>query len=127
MCKCEMYMYLHIRLFNLNFLYLAIRKQTDIHTHASCNAVSLCGARFNYYHYYQYYHFYQYYHYIHYYHYYQYYHFYQYYHYRIVPSKCASAHPPILTVLWFFRVLRVTTQHANFSRNESEGRSTELT
>ena len=26
----------------------------------------------------------------------------------------ASAHPPLLTVLWFFRDLRVTAHHANF-------------
>ena len=28
----------------------------------------------------------------------------------------ASAHPPILTVLWFFKVLRVTVHHAKFGR-----------
>ena len=39
----------------------------------------------------------------------------------------ASAHPPILTVLWFFEVLCVTTHHAKFLRIESEGRSAELT
>ena len=35
--------------------------------------------------------------------------------------SCTSAHPPILTVLWFFKVLRVTAHHAKFSRSESEG------
>ena len=35
----------------------------------------------------------------------------------------ASAHPPILTVLWFFTVLHVTAYHVKFSRSESEGRS----
>ena len=39
-----MYMYVRICLFNSHFRYLAICKQTDIHTHASCNAVLLCGA-----------------------------------------------------------------------------------
>ena len=39
----------------------------------------------------------------------------------------ASAHPPILTVWWVFRILRVTAYHAKFSRSESEGRSAELT
>ena len=39
----------------------------------------------------------------------------------------ASAHtrantlPPILTVLWFFRVLRVTAHHAKFLHSESKG------
>ena len=37
----------------------------------------------------------------------------------------ASAHPPILTVMWFFKVLRVTAHHAKFSHSESEGRSAE--
>ena len=39
----------------------------------------------------------------------------------------ASAHPPILSVLWFFEILRVTAHHAKFLRSESEGRSAELT
>ena len=39
----------------------------------------------------------------------------------------ASAHPPILTVLWFCRVLHVTAHNAKFLRSESEGRSAELT
>ena len=39
----------------------------------------------------------------------------------------ASAHPPILTVLWFFKVLCVTTHHAKFLCIESKGRSAELT
>ena len=39
----------------------------------------------------------------------------------------ASAHPPILTVLWFFEVLHVTAHHAKFLRIESENRSAELT
>ena len=30
-----------------------------------------------------------------------------------------SAHPPILTVLWFFKVLRVTAHRAKFLRIES--------
>ena len=38
----------------------------------------------------------------------------------------ASAHTPILTVLWFFEVLRVTAHYAKFLRSESEGRSAEL-
>ena len=33
---------------------------------------------------------------------------------------------PILTVLWFFRVLRVTAHHVKFPRSKSEGRSTGL-
>ena len=33
----------------------------------------------------------------------------------------ASAHPPILTVLWFFEVLHVTAHHAKFLCSESEG------
>ena len=39
----------------------------------------------------------------------------------------ASAHPPILTVLWFFEVLHVTAHHAKFLHIESEGGSAELT
>ena len=39
----------------------------------------------------------------------------------------ASTQPPILTVLRFFRVLRVTSHCANFLCSESEGRSAELT
>ena len=39
----------------------------------------------------------------------------------------ASANPPILTFLWFFEVLRVTTHHAKILRSESKGRSAELT
>ena len=38
----------------------------------------------------------------------------------------ASAHPPILTVLWFFEVLHVTAHHAKIFRSEIR-RSTELT
>ena len=34
-----------------------------------------------------------------------------------------SAHPQVLTILWYFRVLRVTHMHAKFLRSESEGRS----
>ena len=34
---------------------------------------------------------------------------------------CASAHPSILTVLWFFEVLHVTAHHAKFLCSESEG------
>ena len=39
----------------------------------------------------------------------------------------ASAHPPILTVLWFFKVLCVITHHAKFLCIESKSRSAELT
>ena len=39
----------------------------------------------------------------------------------------ASAHSPILTVLWFFEVLRVTAHHAKILHSESEDRSPELT
>ena len=45
----------------------------------------------------------------------------------IIDSTWASTHPPILTILWFFEVLRVTAHHAKFLRSESEGRSAELT
>ena len=36
----------------------------------------------------------------------------------------ASSHPPILTVLWFFEILRVTTHHTRFLCSEFKGRST---
>ena len=39
----------------------------------------------------------------------------------------ASAHPSILTVLWFFEVLQVTAHHAKSLHSESEGRSAQLT
>ena len=39
----------------------------------------------------------------------------------------ASVHPPISTVLWFFKVLHVTSHHAKFLCSESKNRSTELT
>ena len=45
---------------------------------------------------------------------------------RTVSSR-ASAHPPILTVLWFLEVLCVTAHHAKFLRSESESRSAEFT
>ena len=45
---------------------------------------------------------------------------------RTVLSR-ASAHPPILTVLWFLEVLCVTAHHAKFLRSESESRSAEFT
>ena len=37
----------------------------------------------------------------------------------------ASVHPPILTVLWLFEVLRITAHHAKFLRSESKVKSTE--
>ena len=45
----------------------------------------------------------------------------------VLICTCASAHPPILTVLCFFEVLRVTAHHAKFLHSESEGRSVKLT
>ena len=39
-CTCT-YVYLRIRSFNLNFRYMAASRHTYIHTHASCNAVTL--------------------------------------------------------------------------------------
>ena len=38
----------------------------------------------------------------------------------------ASAYPQILTVVRFFKVLRVTAHHAKFLRSEFEGRSAAL-
>ena len=38
----------------------------------------------------------------------------------------ASAHPQILTVVRFFKVLRVTAHHVKFLRSEFEGRSAAL-
>ena len=40
-CKFEMYVYLRICSFNLNFRYMATHKQANWHTHVSCNAVPL--------------------------------------------------------------------------------------
>ena len=47
---------------------------------------------------------------------------YEYYHIVSLASAhpCSSAHPPILTVLWFLEVVCVTTHHAKFLRSESE-------
>ena len=41
MCKFEIYVYLRIHSFNLNFWYMAVYIPTHTYTHASCNAVTL--------------------------------------------------------------------------------------
>ena len=39
---------------------------------------------------------------------------------RAIINPRASAHSPILTVLWLFEVLRVTAHHAKFLHSESQ-------
>ena len=42
------------------------------------------------------------------------------------PHTRANTHPQILAVLWFFKVLRLTTHHAKILHSESKGRSFKL-